>query len=192
MHNIDKMNIVRDLVKFITKIQKIQTAILWLEVKVESSFESVQLQFAGGKEPGRGGSGGVDPGGGDHLGSASGLLGDIEASLVSGEVSSEVGSIEGVDERVDALTVSAVGDQACGQGLGDTGGVLGGELGAVLVESKVAVGGIVGVDEGVPVGVLFNLFIIVIPVRNRSILISQYSLYLSCSFVFGKVAQKKY
>ena len=57
--------------------------------------------------------------------------------------------VEGVDEGVDSGAVGAVGHEAL---LADGGGG-GVELGGVLVELEVAVGGIVGVDEGVEVGV---------------------------------------
>jgi len=143
---------------------------LRFEIKVESGFKSVKLQFAGREEPGRGGGSGLDPG--DNHSLACRLLGlrlglGAEPGLVTGKVTSEdtslVGGIEGVDEGVDAGAVSAVGDQAGAQGVQGASGVLGFELSAVLVESKVTVGRVVGVDEGVPVGIFFDLFVVVIP-----------------------------
>jgi hypothetical protein len=82
-------------------------------------------------------------------------------SLLSGqETSLVVASVEGVDEGVNSGAVSAVGDEV---GVQRTGwGSLGCEGGSVAVEGKVAVGGVVGVDEGVEVGVNDLLNIIVI------------------------------
>jgi hypothetical protein len=76
-------------------------------------------------------------------------------------MSSKVTTLEGslvrlvkwVDEWVKTLTSGAVGDIV---GSKDTGN-LGGKLGTVLVEGKVAVGGVVWVDEGVPVGISWLL-----------------------------------
>ena len=69
-------------------------------------------------------------------------------------------SVEGVDEGVDSGAVSAVGDKV---GVQRTGwGSLGCKGSSVAVEGKVTVGGIVGVDEGVEVGVINLLSIIVI------------------------------
>ena len=120
-----------------------------------------------GKEAGRGRSSGAGIKGGKNLShGGSGLLGK-ETSLVTGQVSSQLtsmGGIEGVDEGIDSSTVSAVRDKAAGQRSGRSGdGIFGFELGSVGVESKVSVGGVMGIDEGVPVGVLFNFFIIEIP-----------------------------
>ena len=77
---------------------------------------------------------------------------------MSGQQSGLVAGIEGVDEWVDTGAVSAVGD---GSGVGNSGG-LWGELGTVLVEGKVAVSGVVGVDEGVEVGVDWSVVVVVI------------------------------
>ena len=117
-----------------------------------------------GKEAGiRGRSGSAG-----HKGSlshgGSGLLGN-ETSLVTGQMSSQktsMGGIEGVDKGVDTGAVSTIGDKAAGQGSGGS-GVLGFEFGAVGVEGEVPVCGVVGVDEGVPVWVGFNFFVIVVP-----------------------------
>ena len=62
-----------------------------------------------------------------------------------------VGGVEGVDEGVDSGTVSAGRDGVHKVLLGGSG--LGGEVGSVGVESEVAVGRVVGVDEGVEVGI---------------------------------------
>ena len=126
-----------------------------------------------GKEASRGGSGGAGIKGGKGLSHrGSGLLGN-ETSLVTGQVSSQetsMGGIEGVDKGIDSSTVSAVGNQAGGQRSGGSGGLFGFELGSVGVEGEVSVGGVMGVDEGVSVGVFLDLLIIVIPDNgdNRS------------------------
>jgi hypothetical protein len=97
-------------------------------------------------------------GAGSGQGSANVLSGS-ESCLVSGqETCVGVRSVEGVDEGVDSGTVSAVGDEVGVQGCG--GGSPGGEVSSVAVEGKVAVGGVVGVDEGVEVGVL-DLIVVV-------------------------------
>ena len=126
------------------------------------------------KEAGRGRSSGAGIKGGKSLShGGSGLLGN-ETSLVTGQVSSQetsMGGIEGVDKGIDSSTVSAVRNKAAGQRSGGSGhGVFGFELGSVGVEGKVSVGGVVGVDEGVSVGVFLDLLIIVIPDNgdNRS------------------------
>jgi len=73
-----------------------------------------------------------------------------------------MGGIEGVDKGVDTGAVSTIGDKAAGQGSGGS-GVFGFEFGAVGVEGEVPVSGVMGVDEGVPVGVSLDLLIIVVP-----------------------------
>lgn len=80
-----------------------------------------------------------------------GWSGGTVSSEVSWEASGKgllVASIKWIDEGVKALATSAWRDVV---GAKDTGN-LWGELGAVLVEGKVAVGGVVWVDEGVVVG----------------------------------------
>jgi len=69
-----------------------------------------------------------------------------------------VGGVERIDEGVDTGAVGTVGD---GAGRVDLGGP-GTEVGAVLVELKVAVGRVVGVDERVEVGVdrLVNIVVV--------------------------------
>lgn len=148
------------------------------EVKVESVLEPVEVQSAGGEvEGGAGGSGGLEDGescagsGGGAGSGAEGLLLDGSgsggnsgsgASAESGEVTSEdaglvVRGVEGVHEGVDAGAVGAIGDEGSGVGL-----ALGGEGGAVLVETEVAVGGVVGVDEGVEVRVDGGVVVLIV------------------------------
>ena len=69
---------------------------------------------------------------------------------MAGEEAALVGSVEGVHEGVDAGAVSAGRDTEV-LDLGS--GLLGSEVGAVSVESEVTVGRVMGVDEGVEVGV---------------------------------------
>ena len=126
-----------------------------------------------GKESGRGSSGGLlnkDGTGlllglghpGVELGDILGGGGKLCPSKVTGQETS-VGGVEGVDKRVDSGTIGAVRDQGLGQGGPGGGlGVLGFEISPISVEGKVTVGGVVGVDEGVPVGVLFDFFVIVV------------------------------
>ena len=126
------------------------------KVEVESGLEPVELQVARGEEPGVGGGGGgglgheglLSEGGGGGGGAGRGA----EAGLVTRQQTraSLVAGVEGVDERVDSGAVRA-GRHAEALHLG--GGLLGLELGAVGVEPEVAVCGVVGVDEGVEVGV---------------------------------------
>ena len=93
------------------------------------------------------------------LGSGNGLGSGAESGLVtSQETGLVVGSVKGIDERINSGTVSAVGDKVGVQG--SSWGTLGGEGGAVDVEGEVAVGGVVGVDEGVEVGVLDLIVVI--------------------------------
>lgn len=93
-------------------------------------------------------------------GSAGSVLGSSESLMSGQETSLVVASIEGVDEGVDTSAVSAVWDKV---GVQRTGwGSLGCKVSSVAVEGKVAVGGVVGVDEGVEVGVNILLNIIVI------------------------------
>ena len=125
-----------------------------------------------GKEAGRGRSSGAGIKGGKSLShGGSGLLGK-ETSLVTGQVSSQLtsmGGIEGVDKRIDSSTVSAVRNKAAGQRSGGSGdGGFGFELGSVGVESEVSVGGVMGVDEGVEVGVNW-LVIILLVVRDQGL-----------------------
>lgn len=61
----------------------------------------------------------------------------------------------GVDEGVSALAIGTVGNK----GAVELSGNLGGELGTILVVGEVEVGGVMGVDEGVAVGVLLNLVV---------------------------------
>ena len=63
-----------------------------------------------------------------------------------------VRSVEGVHERVDTGAVSA-GRNSKVLDLGAGGGLLGSEVGTVGVEPEVTVGRVMGVDEGVKVGV---------------------------------------
>ena len=145
---------------------------LGLEIKVESGFETVELELTGGEEP----SGGVSHGGegpgrllllaesrlllllrnllldgaGSGAGAGNSRLGLAETGKVTREQTTRVGLVEGIDEGVDALAAGTVRDQ--GKLLGE--GVLRVELDGVLVELEVPVGGVVGVDEGVDVSLL--------------------------------------
>jgi len=126
------------------------------EVKVESGLESVELQVAGREESrglgspeevlldgnlsDRGRSGGGPGGRGDGT----------EASLVTSEKSGLVRSVEGVHEGVDTGAVSAGRNSEV---LDLSGGLLRSEVGTVGVESEVTVSRVMGVDEGVEVGV---------------------------------------
>jgi len=99
---------------------------------------------------------------GVELGDILGGGGKLCPSKVTGQETS-VGGVEGVDKRVDSGAIGAVRDQGLGQGGPGGGlGVLGFEISPISVEGKVTVGGVVGVDEGVPVGVLFDFFVIVV------------------------------
>ena len=75
-----------------------------------------------------------------------------------------VAGVKWVDEGVESLAASAGGNERAVQNTGD----LRGKLGTVLVEGKVAVGGVVGVDEGVEVGVNW-LVIILLVVRDQGL-----------------------
>jgi len=76
-----------------------------------------------------------------------------------------MGFVKGVDKGVKTLTSSTVGDKRSVQGngcllastgrLGSLDGLSGLELGSVSVESKIPVGGVMWVNEGVAVGVRF-------------------------------------
>ena len=75
-----------------------------------------------------------------------------------------VAGVKRVDEGVESLAASAGGNERAVQNTGD----LRGELGTVLVEGKVAVSGVMGVDEGVEVGVNW-LVIILLVVRDQGL-----------------------
>lgn len=104
------------------------------------------------EEPsGSGGGGGKEGSVESRLGRllSSRLLRSLNTSKVTGKVTSLVRGIERVDKGVDSGTVGARGN--AGELVGD--GVVGGESGSVGVVLEVTVGGIMGVDEGVAVGV---------------------------------------
>jgi len=141
--------------------------LLGREIKVESSLESVEVKLARGEEPPGGGGGGEGESGSGLLGSESGLLGSsgcsagslLGASKVTGqETAVLVASIEGVDEGVDSSAVGTGGDASDLAG----NGVVGGKLGGVGVELEVSVGGVVGIDKGVEVGVYGGVNIVVV------------------------------
>merc|ERR1719223_2038839 len=141
--------------------------LLGREIKVESSLESVQVKLTRGKKPPGGRGGGEGESGSRLLGSKSGLLGSSRGSagslLGTSEVTGQetavlVASIEGIDEGVDSSAVGTVGDTSDLAG----NGVVGGELGSVGVELEVSVGGVMGVDEGVKIGVDGGISIVVV------------------------------
>merc|ERR1719276_469336 len=120
-----------------------------------------------GEEPPGGRGGGEGESGSGLLGSKSGLLGSSGGSagslLGTSEVTGQetailVASIEGIDEGVDSSAVGTVGDASDLAG----NGVIGGELGSVGVELEVSVGGVMGVDEGVKIGVDGGISIVVV------------------------------
>lgn len=143
---------------------------LRFEIEVEAGFETVQLELTWGEESGWGWGGGPEDGELSLLGglgdNATGRLGigngggtgrGLSASEMSGKVAADerllVASVEGVDEGVQTLATGAWGNIVGSENTGD----LWGELGSLLVEGKVAVGGVVWVDEGVGVGVNWSL-----------------------------------
>jgi len=133
------------------------------EVKVEPCLEPVQLQLARREEPLGGLCGWLESGLGLLEGGVEGGLGRLlllESSLVSSEETALVRSVEGIDKWVDAGAVSAVGHRVLA-GL-RAGRLAGGELGSVSVVLEVTVGGIVGVDERVEVGVNRGVNIVVV------------------------------
>jgi len=73
-----------------------------------------------------------------------------------------VRGVEWVDKGVDTCAVGAVGDGAGAVELVAADSVGGGKVGAVDVELEVAVGGVVGVDEWVEVGVDWGLVNVVV------------------------------
>merc|ERR1719360_142375 len=141
--------------------------LLGREIKVESGLESVEVKLTRGEEPPGGRGGGEGESGSGLLGSKSGLLGSsggsagslLGTSKVTGqETAVLVASIEGIDEGVDSSAVGTVGDASDLAG----NGVVGGELGSVGVELEISVGGVMGVDEGVKIGVDGGISIVVV------------------------------
>merc|ERR1719360_229139 len=141
--------------------------LLGREIKVESGLESVEVKLTRGEEPPGGRGGGEGESGSGLLGSKSGLLGSSGGSagslLGTSEVSGQetavlVASIEGIDKGVDSSAVGTVGDASDLAG----NGVVGGELGSVGVELEVSVCGVMGVDEGVKIGVDGGISIVVV------------------------------
>jgi hypothetical protein len=79
-----------------------------------------------------------------------------------------VASIERVNKGVNSSTVSTVRNKSGVEGV--SWGSSGGKVSSIAVEGKVAVGGVVGVDEGVEVGVL-DLIIIITDLGLRLLLL---------------------
>jgi len=90
---------------------------------------------------------------------SSGLL--AGTSKLASKKTSLMAGIKGVDKGVDTGTVSTVGhaSQLVGRVLGGRGG---GKLGSVHVELEVSVGGVMGVDEGVEVGVDGSINVVIV------------------------------
>jgi len=142
-----------------------QHILLRRKVKVESILKSVEVKLTRREEPSGGLGGGKVERSGRLLGSKSGLLGSKSGLLGSsglladtGKKTSLMAGIKGVDKGVDTGTVSAV--RYTSQLVGHRG--LGVELGSVHVELEVSVGGIVGVDEGVEVGVSGSVNVVIV------------------------------
>ena len=136
---------------------------LSFKIKVESSFESIDfdlagefldiLEWSGGDGTGNQRSDGLN---GLSTGSRDGPR--DETSLVTGKDSALLmGSIKRVDKRVDSSTISAIwysGSIKLGRlGLGLGSRIFGLKFGSILIESKITMGGVMGVNEGVKVGV---------------------------------------
>lgn len=133
------------------------------KVKVEASLKSVELQLARRKLAGSR-SGGGSPEVQGRLLHIEGRLGRLlrnETSLVSSQKAS-MGSVEGVDKGVDSSTVSTIRHQTGSMGSSGNSASLGLEVSSVSVESKVTVGRVMGVDEGVSVGISFFHGVIVV------------------------------
>lgn len=79
-----------------------------------------------------------------------------------------VASIEGVNKGVNSSTVSAVWDKSGVEGVSWSSS--GGKVSSIAVEGEVAVGGVVGVDERVEVGVL-DLIVIIADLGFRLLLL---------------------
>lgn len=140
------------------------------KVKVEASLKSVELQLARRKLAG-GRSGGGSPKVQGRLLHIEGRLGRLlrnETSLVSSQKAS-MGSVEGVDKGVDSSTVSTIRHQTGSMGSSGNSASLGLEVGSISVESKVTVGRVMGVDEGVSVGVSFFHVIVVSKLLDGSL-----------------------
>lgn len=135
-----------------------------MEVEVESVLKTVKLELTRRKEPWCCGGGDWEllP---DNWESSLGLFAGnwgLETSLVTSEETSlGVAGIEGVDKGVDSSAVGTIGNKV-GIVVASW-GTSGCKVGAIQVEGKVTVGGVMGVDEGVSVGVnLFGNIIVVI------------------------------
>ncbi len=131
----------------------IPTPLLGGEIKVEASLEPVELELTGREEAARR----LCAGGGQEGGQRHRLLRLAQPHLLlllllTGQL---VRRVKGVDERVDAGAVSAGRHNGAIELLVVAGGrlLLGGEVGGVGVELEVPVGGVVGVDKRVEVGV---------------------------------------
>jgi hypothetical protein len=135
-----------------------QHILLRRKVKVESILKSVEVKLTRREEPSGGLGGGKVERSGRLLGSKSGLLGSSGLLADTGKKTSLMAGIKGVDKGVDTGTVSAV--RYTSQLVGHRG--LGVELGSVHVELEVSVGGIVGVDEGVEVGVSGSVNVVIV------------------------------
>jgi len=122
------------------------------EVKVKSGLESVEFQVAG-REKSRGLGSPEEillDGNLSDRGRSGGRGGGTEASLVTSEEPALVRSVEGVHKGIDTGAVSAGRNSKV---LDLSGGLLRSEVGTVGVEPEVTVGRVMGVDEGVEVGV---------------------------------------
>lgn len=140
------------------------------KVKVEASLKSVELQLARRKLAGSR-SGGGSPEVQGRLLHIEGRLGRLlrnETSLVSSQKAS-MGSVEGVDKGVDSSTVSTIRHQTGSMGSSGNSASLGLEVSSISVESKVTVGRVMGVDEGVSVGVSFFHVIVVSKLLDGSL-----------------------
>lgn len=131
------------------------------KVKVESGLEPVKVELSRGEESLGGGGGCEGESGCGLLRSKGGLTGGSRALLLLARGSSQmtgqnttllVAGIKGVDERVDTGAVGAIGNAGKLARL-VVHLVVGGKLGGVGVKLEVPVGWVMGIDEGVEVGV---------------------------------------
>jgi len=133
------------------------------KVEVESVFKSVEVKLTGREKASGSLGGGKVESSGRLLGSESGLLGSsrllASASKLASEKTALVTGIKGVDEGVYTGTVSTVRHASKLVGNGSVWGGRG-KVATVYVVGKVSVGGVVGVDEGVEVGVSLNVVVV--------------------------------
>lgn len=140
------------------------------KVEVESIFKSVEVKLTRREKASGSLGGGKVESSGRLLGSESGLLGCesrllgssrllASASKLASEKTALVTGIKGVDKGVYTGTVSTVRHASQLVGNGSVWGG-GGKVATVYVVGKVSVGGVVGVDEGVEVGVSLNVVVV--------------------------------